>query len=533
MSAAATESATGPTWVVTTETSPWRTPGAAVEVTEMDVFPEVLVRTDDLRQEIDGFGVCFNELGWTALSRLSEAERSGVLREIFSPEGGNASVCRMPVGANDFSIDWYSYDETDGDHELADFSVEHDEATLIPFIKAAQQVRGDLRLWASPWCPPTWMKRNRHYACGVPNPAAAQTRYDNGLTPDRAIPEGTDGFVLTEENLDTYARYFGRFIDAYREHGIDISMVMPQNEFNSDQVFPSCTWTPAGLVRLLRRLVPEMERRGVDVFFGTMERANEQLVEEVLADPEIGARLGGVAFQWAGKGAVPFIHHDHPELKIYQSEQECGDGRNDWRYARYAWGMMRHYFNNGASVYDYWNLALDEGGVSHWGWSQNSLVVVDPDAGTARLSYEYHVLRHLSGFVQPGARFVPSLSYTGYENLLAFHNPDGSVVVAAQNDMTMPQRAEGRRGDRVQDHILHDSGGVHRHGRRPRRGCRGRERAAGLSGRAWRWRADDGGAGEPVAPPPPTAALAGPPPRARSPALVQSQLARRAGSTEP
>ena len=153
----------------------------------------------------------------------------------------------------------------------------------------------------------------------------------------------------------------------------------------------------------------------------------------------IGARLGGVAFQWAGKGAVPFIHHDHPELKIYQSEQECGDGRNDWRYARYAWTMMRHYFTNGASVYDYWNLALDEGGVSRWGWSQNSLVVVDPATGTSRFSYEYYVLRHLSGFVRPGARFIPALSYTGYENLLAFHNPDGSVVVAAQNDMTTPQ----------------------------------------------------------------------------------------------
>ena len=133
---------------------------------------------------------------------------------------------------------------------------------------------------------------------------------------------------------------------------------------------------------------------------------------------------------------MPFIHHAHPELKIYQTEQECGDGRNDWRYARYAWTMMRHYFNNGASVYDYWNLALQEGGVSRWGWSQNSLVVVDPETGTGRLTYEYYVLRHLSGFVQPGARWIPSLSYTGYENLLGFRNPDGSVVIAAHNDMT-------------------------------------------------------------------------------------------------
>lgn len=441
--------ATAPTWVVTTETQPWTTPAAPVEVGPADVFPEVLVRLDAPAQEVEGFGVCFNELGWTSLSRLTEEERAGIMREIFSPEGANASVCRMPVGANDFAVDWYSYDETEGDHELADFSIAHDEATLVPFIKAAQAVRPDLRLWASPWCPPTWMKTNRHYACAVPNPAAAQARYDNGLTPERAIAEGTDGFVLTEENLDTYARYFGAFIDAYRERGIDVFMVMPQNEFNSDQVFPSCTWTPAGLVALLRRLVPEMESRGVEVFLGTMERPDPRLVEEVLADPVIGDRLGGVAFQWAGKAAVPFVHRDHPDLKIYQSEQECGDGKNDWRYARYAWTMMRHYFTHGATVYSYWNLALDAGGVSRWGWSQNSLVTVDPQTGGFTFNHEYYVLKHLSHFVTPGARAVPTLSYTGHENVLAFANPDGSVVLAAQNDMGSPMPISFGVGDRL------------------------------------------------------------------------------------
>ncbi len=449
MTTATTAVTAGPVWVTTTEHRPWHTVETGPEVGPADEFPNVLVRVDDLRQRVDGFGVCFNELGWTSLSRLSEADRQQVLAEVFSPAGGNMSVCRMPVGANDFSIDWYSYDETDGDHELAHFSIEHDEATLVPFIKAAQAHRPDLRLWASPWCPPTWLKTNRHYACGVPNPAAVQTRFDNGLTPDRAIPEGTDGFVLTEQNLDTYARYFGKFIDAYRERGIDISMVMPQNEFNSDQVFPSCTWTPQGLVAFLRHLVPQMEARGVEVFLGTMERADERLVEEVLADPEIGGRLGGVGFQWAGKGAVPYVHRAHPGLKIYQSEQECGDGRNDWRYARYAWGMMRHYFNHGASVYDYWNLSLDEGGVSRWGWSQNSFVTVDPATGTYRFNHEYYIFKHLSHFVQPGARFAPTLSYTGHENVLAFVNPDGSVVVAAQNDMGEPMPLTIGVGDRL------------------------------------------------------------------------------------
>ncbi|NDR54119.1 glycoside hydrolase family 30 beta sandwich domain-containing protein [Actinomyces sp. 565] len=432
--------AAGFQFYATTEADPWFTPETPVTIEPMQTFPGAFLRLDAPAQEIDGFGVCFNELGWVALSRLSEAERSEVLRQVFAPGvGTNLTVCRMPVGANDFATDWYSYDEVDGDFALEHFSVEHDDATLVPYIQAAKAHRPDLTLWASPWGPPSWFKRNKHYACAAPNPMSEQTAFDNGLSPDNQIEEGTDGLILTEEVLDAYARYFGKFIDAYAERGIDISMVMPQNEFNSAQIYPACTWTPEGLIAFLKHLVPEMERRGVKVFFGTMERPDDTMVEKVLADPEVGPHIAGVGFQWDGKRAVPFVHHNHPELKIYQSEQECGDGKNDWRYARYAWTMMRHYFNNGASVYDYWNLALDEGGVSRWGWSQNSLVTVDPATGKSRFTYEYYVLRHLSGFVQPGARFVPALSYTGYENLLAFHNPDGSVVVAAQNDMTTPQ----------------------------------------------------------------------------------------------
>ena len=421
----------------TTEDNPWFTPRARPALEEMTSFPGAFLRLDQPGQVIDGFGVCFNELGWVALSQLDQDERTEFLRLLFAPGAGtNLSVCRMPVGANDFATDWYSYDEVDGDYALEHFSIEHDDATLVPYIKAALAHRPDLRLWASPWGPPSWLKRNKHYACAAPNPLSEQTSYDNGLDPDNQIAEGTDGLILTEEALDAYARYFGKFIDAYRERGINISMVMPQNEFNSAQIYPACTWTPEGLIAFLRHLIPQMEARGVQVFFGTMERPDDSMVEKVLADPQVGPRIGGVGFQWDGKKAVPFIHHAHPELKIYQTEQECGDGRNDWRYARYAWTMMRHYFNNGASVYDYWNLALQEGGVSRWGWSQNSLVVVDPETGTGRLTYEYYVLRHLSGFVQPGARWIPSLSYTGYENLLGFRNPDGSVVIAAHNDMT-------------------------------------------------------------------------------------------------
>ena len=99
---------------------------------------------------------------------------------------------------------------------------------------------------------------------------------------------------------------------------------------------------------------------------------------------------------------------------------------------------MKHYLRSGASAYLYWNIALSKGGVSRWGWAQNSLVSVDTDSRTYAYNLEYYLMKHLSAFVRPGARRVETVSWSGYENQLAFVNPDGSTVVVIQNDMAEP-----------------------------------------------------------------------------------------------
>jgi glucosylceramidase len=437
----------GVRWVVTTESEPWRD-REPLTTGPLTAMPDVLVDTASPRQTIEGFGASFNELGWTALAALDDDRRAEVLDELFAPGvGAGFTLCRMPVGANDFSRDWYSYDEVDGDLDLRHFSIENDLETLVPFIRAAQQRVPDLRLWASPWSPPTWMKTNGHYAGALP--MAGFHHAENGLQPHQVGREGTDMVRLEEPYLRAYAQYFGRFVDAYRELGIDVGMVMPQNEFNSPQVFPSCTWTPQGLARFLMHLGPEMDRRGVEVFLGTLERGDDRLVTAVLDDAEAAAHVRGVGIQWAGKRAVPFVHRDHPDLRVYQTEQECGDGRNDWRYARYAWTLMRHFLTHGASAYMYWNMALERGGVSRWGWAQNSLVTVDAADGTYTFNHEYYLMKHVSHFVQVGAVVLATSSWTGYENQLAFRNPDGSVVLVAQNDTHEEQSIRVLVGDQV------------------------------------------------------------------------------------
>ncbi|WP_155855991.1 glycoside hydrolase family 30 beta sandwich domain-containing protein [Cellulomonas sp. URHD0024] len=432
-------------WVVTTQEQPWRTQEPRAATRFAGQF-DVMVLPEAKRQTIAGFGGCFNELGWTALQLLDERDRESILRDLFTPAGLNLSICRTPVGANDFSRDWYSYDETPDDLELRNFSIAQDHETLIPFIRAAQAHRPGLRLWASPWSPPTWMKTNGHFAASMPWPGSG---VENGLRPDQVGVEGTDMFRVDDAHLAAYAEYFARYVAAYRAEGIRIETVMPQNEFNSAQVFPSCTWTPQGLSRFIAHLGPRMADLDVSVFLGTLERPDAGLVEAVLEDAAAGPWVRGAGLQWAGKGAIAALRHTRPELALYQTEQECGDGKNDWRFARHTWNLMKHFLGNGTQVYSYWNLALTEGGRSRWGWTQNSLVVVDPEARTARYTYDYLVLKHVAHHLQAGARLLESFSLSGFENQLAFANPDGSVVIVVQNDLSEPLTVRMAVGDHV------------------------------------------------------------------------------------
>ncbi|MDP4265233.1 MAG: glycoside hydrolase family 30 protein [Bacteroidota bacterium] len=443
-------------WISTSQQQQWKEQKGLMTSTG-SANADVELQLSQPQQTMEGFGTCFNELGWTSLSMLRDKDRESIMKELFAPGiGASFTICRMPVGANDFSRNWYSYDETDGDFDMKHFSIANDLKTLIPFIKNAQKYNSSLKLWASPWSPPTWMKYNKHYAArsvlGNVNFKSDEfgmdlTGINNGLPSDKEGKEGTDMFVQEEKYYRAYALYFARFIQAYRQQKIKIAMVMPQNEFNSAQPFPSCTWTAAGLARFISYLGPQMQALGVNVFFGTVERANEKLVDTILTDPGSSRYIKGAGFQWAGKGAIAAIHRQYPGLTLYQSEQECGNGKNDWKYCVYTWSLMKHYLKNGANAYFYWNTCLRQGGISTWGWKQNSLVSVDTINKTYTYNYEYYLMKHLSHFVKPGAK---RLNTTGsFDNLLAFMNPDKSVVIVIQNDSNEEKKINIKMGDKA------------------------------------------------------------------------------------
>jgi glucosylceramidase len=210
-------------------------------------------------------------------------------------------------------------------------------------------------------------------------------------------------------------------------------MVMPQNEFNSAQPFPSCCWTPQGLARFLPFLGKEMEKVGAQVFFGTLERGNPDLLDQVLQHSAAQRTVKGIGMQWAGKGALPVLRARHPDLEIWGSEQECGVGTNDWHYARYGWSTIKRYFTAGATAWQYWNLVMPTGGMSGWGWPQNSLVEVDTKRRKYRLTNDYWLMRHIAAPVRPDAQLVSVESFVGFDDQIAFLNPDGSLILVASN----------------------------------------------------------------------------------------------------
>lgn len=444
------------TWISSSQTEQWKA-NKAPNLLQPAGDADVSIEPGKTLQTIEGFGTCFNELGWTSLSMLSAKDRESILKELFVPNtGAGFTICRMPVGANDFSTKWYSYNETAGDFEMKNFSISHDLQTLVPFIRNAKKYNPALKIWASPWSPPSWMKYNKHYASrsvlGNMNFQSEEWGMDlrginNGLQPDKEGQEGTNMFIQEEKYFKAYALYFSKFIQAYRQQHINISMVMPQNEFNSAQVFPSCTWTAAGLAKFIGYLGPKMQAQKVTLFFGTMERGNQKLVDTILTDAQSSKYVKGVGFQWAGKDAIAAIHKQYPNLTLYQSEQECGNSKNDWKYCVYTWGLMKQYLTNGANAYMYWNTSLKQGGISTWGWKQNSLVSVDTVNKTFRYNYEYYLMKQLSHFVKPGAKRLDTGG--AFTDVLAFINPDKSIAIVVYNSGSEEKKLKIQAGKKM------------------------------------------------------------------------------------
>lgn len=358
-----------------------------------------------------GFGCCISEICAKAVLSLSKDKQKTILDELFSADGCGFDYCRLSIGANDFAESWYSYNETEDDYAMENFSIDRDRKYIIPVIKEAQKRSPGIEFFASPWSPPTWMKFPK--VC------------NHGR------------LVQTSENLKAYALYFRKFVEEYTKENIKIAAVSPQNEFFSDQKFPSCVYNAKELESFMCYLIDEVKDL-TNIYYGTCNgpdpfseyELHNSLLNYFMQNPKLREGLDGAAYQWCGKLSVMQAKEDYPELDLIQSECQCGDGRNTWDYAMYTYHLMHHYFVNGVRANIYWNMALDNHGYSTWGWRQNSLISVEN--GEFTFNPEFYLLKHFGHFVKRGAVML-SVKGEMSSNSSIFQNPDGSVVAVILN----------------------------------------------------------------------------------------------------
>lgn len=407
--------ASGPTsvrWICTTEAQRWQEKVVEPVTSGTPASSDALVLNPQIRfQTIDGFGGCFNELGWEALTSLPSDRREAALKELFSSDGANFTLGRAPIGANDFSLGWYSLDETPGDYAMNDFSIARTREDLIPYIKAAMKYQPTLGIWATPWCPPSWMTTNGRYRQG-------EMKRD-------------------PQTLAAYALYFSKFVQAWRAEGINLYAIHPQNETAlNTNVYPQCVWD-AGLLNIFLRdhLLPRLRRDKVEieVWLGTI--VNEHLseyVDPVLGDPVTGPSIVGVGYQYGGQKTLLATHEKYPAKKLAQTETECYGGGNAWDQALLTFSHLIEDTAHFANSYFFWNIVLDESGLSRWNWRQNSLLTVDRRSEKVTYNPEFYAMKHFSALVLPGAQRI-AVSGGPFKDVVAFQNPDSTRVLIIGN----------------------------------------------------------------------------------------------------
>jgi glucosylceramidase len=425
----------------------WKTDGALTDATN-NASADVTVNEAAIAQTWEGFGAAFSERGFSFLG--SHELRAQAMTLLFSASEGAAFAWgRIPIGASDFAIDRYTLADTGpdvipnedesnrpaADISLDGFSLARDKEKLIPYIKAAQAVKPNLRFWANPWTPPVWMKTGFRKSDGWTT-IQRPSYYDGGSMKSDALI------------LSSYARYFTKFVEGYKAQGIDIELVSPQTEPTWEQSHPSCLWDDATYATFLgQHLVPAMTQIGVKVMLGTLSNAEKDFgtAAAALADNSAKNLLAVIGVQWGALSDHSKLTGLGSKLPVWATEHKGGNypwnpsgfppyvhyAPNDQAYGVESWGYIREAITQvKVTSYSAWNMVLDKAGWSNdttREWAQNALLVAD--SGTLTPTPAYYVFRHLSQYVVPGATVVGT---TGGE-AIAFKNPDGSLVAVMFN----------------------------------------------------------------------------------------------------
>ncbi|WAQ99109.1 NEG1-like protein [Mya arenaria] len=375
------------------------------------------------RQFIEGFGASLTNAA--AYVIYHSPNRHTIMRDLFG-KGVNdlgVSFLRLVMGASDFQgVSPYTYDDLANkygrDFDLNHFNIHKDHAFVIPILKEAKSINPDIRILATPWTAPAWMKTSHNLFGGDLN----------------------GGWHY----LHAYAKFFVRFIKAYQAEGIHIDYLSLQNEpLLSRNDYPTMVINVNLMKTFIRDHVgPQFQQNNIKTKLLIYDHnwSESWYPEQLLSDNSVKKYVSGVAWHgYEGRHDVPgAFHQRHPDIGMYFTE--ISGGGWDTNFASVLTWYTRIIFIgqtlNWAKAVDLWNLALDDhhGPKVGVGGCKDCRGVITVSNGWYTKNIEYYAMGHFSRFVRPGAVRLQTNTF-GWDDLqsVAFVNTDGQTVIVVQN----------------------------------------------------------------------------------------------------
>ncbi len=382
----------------------------------VNTLPNITVDSTQKFQTIEGFGYTLTQASAEVINRLAASDRDLLLTELFgsSEKSIGVSFLRIGIGATDLSSTVYSYDDMPAgqtDVGLSNFSLSPDRAFMIPVLKQILQINPNIKLLATPWSAPVWMKDNKSTVGGSLNPSYYQV----------------------------YADYFVKYIQAMTAERLNIFAITPQNEPLNPNNNPSLVMTAAEeAIFIKNNLGPAFANAGITtkiiIYDHNCDRPDYPL--DVLNDPAARQYIDGSAFHlYAGDiSALSQVHFTWPGKNIYFTEQYTAStgsfaGDLQWHMKNVIIGSMRNF----SKVALEWNLASDGGFRPHTPGGCTTCLGAVTIASSVSRNVGYYIIAQVSKFVPPGSLRISSDHY-GSLQTVAFLRPDGNKVLIVLNE---------------------------------------------------------------------------------------------------
>ena len=379
--------------------------------------PVISIDTSKTFQRIDGFGFALTGSSAYLISQMGATSKNALLNELFG--NGNASIgvsyIRISIGASDLSVSVYTYDDMaagSADEGLNNFNLGIDQKTLVPLLQQILKINPKLKIMATPWTAPAWMKDNNSFIGGT-----LQAKY-----------------------YKAYADYFVKYIQAMEAAGITIDAITPQNEPLNGNNNPSMQFTAVQEKTFIKGYLSQAIRNAklkTKIIIWDHNCDNAQYPISVLSDPDVKDYINGSAFHlYAGDiSALSQVHNAFPDRNVYFTEQYTdakGDFGGDlkWHLKNVVIGAMRNWSRNVIE----WNLANDANYGPHTSGGCSACKGALTISGfTVKRNVSYYIVAHASKFVTSGSVRVASNIQGSLYNV-AFQRPDGKKVLIVEND---------------------------------------------------------------------------------------------------